>query len=83
MKRTGAARLTVGLLADVVAAYEKAGYVPPADRETALKAMSETIAAVITLASTFEGKPLGEVPTADAWWRMGLRAVRIVDRRQR
>lgn len=82
-KKTGSDRLTVGLLADVVAVFLKHGYRPPTDRKAALSAMSETIATVITLASKFEGRPLDEVPSAEQWWRMAVRSVRIVDRRRR
>lgn len=78
-RKTGSDRLTVGLLADVVAVLRKHGYHLPAEKDGALKAMGSTVANVIQLATTFEGRPYSEFPADAEFWRMGLCGARIVN----
>ncbi|SES21322.1 hypothetical protein [Lentzea albida] len=78
-KQTGQARLTVGLLADLVAVLRKHGYRLPADKDGALRAMGATVANVIRLATAFEGQPYSELPERNEFWRMGLCGARIAN----
>ena len=67
----------------IVREIEAGGGRLPEDRQAALSAMSEVIAAVITLRGTFEGDRYGYIPTGSEWAVAGREAVRLVNDRKR
>lgn len=71
------------LLRSIVLATEANGGRLPEDRQAALSAMSEVLAAVITLRGTFQGDPYGAIPDSDEWAAAGREAVRLVNDRRR
>lgn len=72
-----------GVLRGIVREIKAGGGRLPEDRQAALKAMSEVLAAVITLRGTFEGDRFGAIPSSEEWARAGREAVRLVNGRRR
>lgn len=83
-EKTGTDRLTVGLLTELTALFQRHGYALPADRQAANTAMGKLIGNLTLMVAEFEGlERCSQIPVPDVLVTLGCRGARLAKEARR